>query len=126
MSHRAVLALASAALVMLTAGCGSDEGPERAAEPATPTSSATTPSSSSSTTTPPSEGLQKTRIVGEVVEDGDCVVVRDDNATTWTIAGDGAADLVVGDRVAVTGAPDLAATGCGGPLVRATSIRALP
>ncbi|GAA1912317.1 hypothetical protein [Nocardioides hwasunensis] len=85
-----------------------------------------TASPSAGATTPPSEGLQKIRVVGEVVQTGDCVVVRDDNATTWTIEGEGADGLSPGDRVSVTGAPDLTATGCGGPLVRARTISVLP
>jgi hypothetical protein len=62
------------------------------------------------------------RVVGEVVQVGDCVVVRDDNDITWTISGELATDLEIGDRVQVTGAPDLAALGCGGPVVRAVRI----
>lgn len=74
------------------------------------------------TSTPPSEGKQKIRVVGEITRTGECVVLRDENAITWTIAGEKTAQLQVGDRVRVTGAPDLGTTGCGGPLVRATDI----
>ena len=118
--------VAAAVLVLSVSGCGgepdvSTSGPGSSAGPAKPSTEPTT-----GTTTPPSEGLQKVRVVGQVVEEGDCVVVRDDNRITWTIAGDLAADLVLHDRVQVTGAPDLGATGCGGPIVTATSVRVLP
>ena len=118
--------VAAAVLVLSFTGCGgepdvSTSDPGSSAEPAKPSTEPT-----AGTTTPPSEGLQKVRVVGQVVKDGDCVVVRDDNLITWTIAGDLAADLVLHDRVQVTGAPDLRATGCGGPIVTATSVRVLP
>ncbi|WP_110241785.1 DUF5818 domain-containing protein [Nocardioides gilvus] len=76
----------------------------------------------SRTWTPPSEGKQKIRVSGEIIRTGDCVVVRDDNSITWTLTGDQTKDLEVGDRVRVTGAPDLGAKACGGPLVRTTSV----
>ncbi|PKH42212.1 hypothetical protein [Nocardioides alpinus] len=100
--------------------------PSSSTEPTAEPSTEPTTEPSTGTTTPPSEGLQKVRVVGQVVEDGDCVVVRDDNDITWTIAGELAAELVRHDRVQVTGAPDLRATGCGGPVVTATSVRVLP
>lgn len=80
------------------------------------------PTAPTKPTVPPSEGQQKIRVVGEITSVGDCVVVRDDNAITWTISGKGAGSLAEGDRVQVTGAPDLRATGCGGPLVIATTV----
>lgn len=79
-----------------------------------------------SPTTPPSEGLEKLRVVGEVVGVGDCVVVRDDHGTTWTVTGDDVEKLVLHDRVQATGTPDLTATGCGGPLVAVTRLTVLP
>jgi hypothetical protein len=119
--------VAAAVLVLSVSSCGggsdmSATDPRTSAEPTVEPSM----DPSAGTTTPPSEGLQKVRVVGQVVEDGDCVVVRDDNQITWTIAGDLAADLVLHDRVQVTGAPDLRATGCGGSVVTATSVRVLP
>ncbi len=117
-------------LALSTAACGDrslgDRATESAPEPGTPsattppeaTPSATTPSA----TTPPSEALQKIRVVGQVIEVGDCVVVRDDNEIAWTISGDLAADLVLGGRVQVTGAPDLVAPGCGGSVVTAARV----
>jgi hypothetical protein len=131
------VALLTVLLVVSVSGCG-DEQPtttdpttDRTAGPTTqPTTTESTTTEplgepTAGTTTPPSEGLQKVRVVGEVVEVGDCVVVRDDNAITWTITGKLAPDLVSGDRVAVTGAPDLAALGCGGPVVVAATVRLL-
>ncbi|NYE38941.1 hypothetical protein F4692_004096 [Nocardioides cavernae] len=120
-------------VLLLGAGCGDRDPDEptpgtRASQtPAqTPAQTPTqTPTQTQGQTTPPSEGLQKVRVVGVVERTGDCVVVRDDNDITWTIAGADAKDLPAGERVAVTGAPDLAATGCGGPLVRATSVSPL-
>lgn len=124
-------------LLVPTAGCGQDGGQDSVATES-PTSSSPSPSTPESTmpsptdrpdgqqTTPPSEGLQKTRVVGQVAEIGDCVVVRDDNGTTWTITGPLAADLVLDDRVGVTGTPNIAAMGCGGPVVEASRIDVLP
>lgn len=105
-------------LVLAVSGCGERTDVS--------TIDPTTPAPTSSTTTPPSEGLEKIRVVGQVIEDGDCVVVRDDNQITWTITGGPADELVLHDRVQVTGAPDLAAEGCGGPVVVATSVKVLP
>lgn len=124
---QAPLALLPTALLVLgVSGCGGGTDMS-ATDP--PTSGATsgaasgpTGEPSTGTTTPPSEGLQKVRVVGEVVEVGDCVVVRDDNAITWTIVGDLAASLAKGERVQVTGAPDLTAEGCGGPVVRVVRV----
>lgn len=124
-------------LLVPTAGCGQDGGQDGVATES-PTSSSPSPSTPESTmpsptdrpdgqqTTPPSEGLQKTRVVGQVAEIGDCVVVRDDNGTTWTITGPLATDLVLDDRVGVTGTPNIAAMGCGGPVVEASRIDVLP
>ncbi|MDZ5661320.1 hypothetical protein SFC79_06030 [Nocardioides sp. S-58] len=132
---RRATAVASSVLLLAVAlgACGEqDDAPTGSAtEPTTdpttePTTEPTKPpptEPTAGTTTPPSEGLEKVRVVGEVVQVGDCVVVRDDNAITWTITGPPAADLVAGDRVAVTGAPDLVATGCGGPVVEASVVR---
>lgn len=125
-------------LLVLTAGCGAEDG--RATDPGTATSPATSPtdtptdtptsspsaSPSSPATTPPSGALDKVRVVGRVVRADDCVVVEDDNATTWTIGGPLGDGLEVGDRVQVTGTPDLTATGCGGPLVEAVRAEVLP
>ena len=127
-THMRPIAATTAALLLLLLGaCGN---PDRAArgteEPtATPTAAPSTPTATeptASTTTPPSEGLEKIRVVGEVVQVGDCVVVRDDNATTWTVTGERSSELRMGSRVQVTGAPDLTATGCGGPVVLAAAI----
>lgn len=117
-------------LLLLTAGCADGDpvdpptSAQEAREPAEEPAQTQTPvpSPSAGQTTPPTDGLQKLRVVGVVERSGDCVVVRDDNGTTWTITGVPAKDLPTGARVAVTGAPDLAATGCGGPLVRATRV----
>lgn len=129
------------ALLVVTAGCGEQEGADApggatdaptASTPTTSTPTTSTPTTSPSDrpdgqqTTPPSEGLQKTRVVGQVAQIGDCVVVRDDNGTTWTITGPLSADLVLDDRVGVTGTPDIAAMGCGGPVVQASRIDVLP
>ena len=130
--HRHLPALALAALVCLaTSGCGEDEDCCAPVEPRasqeTPSALPTTPTEpTGGVTTPPSEGMERIRVVGQVVEVGDCVVVRDDNRITWTVGGDLAGELVLHDRVDVTGAPDLRATGCGGPLVGAVSVRVLP
>lgn len=124
------------ALLVVTAGCGEQEGADAPGAvtdaPTTSTPTTSTPTTGPTDppdgqqTTPPSEGLQKTRVVGRVDEIGDCVVVRDDNGTTWTITGPLSADLVLDDRVGVTGTPDIAATGCGGPVVEASRIDVLP
>lgn len=126
--HRLGIALACGVLALLT-GCGTQDsgGPadspsDGAGNPTREPPSAPTGQPTRKPTVPPSGALQKVRVVGEVVQVGDCVVVEDDNATTWTITGDRARELVAGDRVAVTGTPDLTATGCGGPLVQATRI----
>ena len=123
---RPITATTAVLLLLLLGACGNPDRAARATEEptATPTATSSTPASepTSSTTTPPSEGLEKIRVVGEVVQVGDCVVVRDDNATTWTVAGEQSAELRMGSRVQVTGAPDLTATGCGGPLVLAAAI----
>lgn len=135
MNHHLGTVLACSLLVVLTA-CGTDDGaPDVGRESSEPSGPATTssppptssPSSSptSSPSTPPStpsEAMQKVRVVGVVVQDGDCVAVEDDNGTTWTIAGEPAAGLRVGDRVQVTGAPNIAATGCAGPLIEASRV----
>lgn len=113
--------------LLAAAGCGDQSTPG----PATPTESSETPGTdrptgqppkTTKTTVPPSEGKQKIRVVGEITSIGDCVVLRDDNDITWTLTGEKTLQLRVGDRVQVTGAPDLTATGCGGPLVAATTI----
>ncbi|MCW2738797.1 hypothetical protein [Nocardioides sp.] len=127
MHPRASAVVTTAVLVLLVAGCADGGGSTTAEDPEgdTPRSSSPTTSSPPPTpppTTPPSDGLQKLRVVGEVVQVGDCVVVEDDNATTWTIVGEPATGLVLGDRVQVTGAPDLTALGCGGPVVRASRV----
>jgi len=130
------VALLALLLAVSVSGCGDREpsGSDPTTEPSAtePTTQPTTQppaepteEPTTGTTTPPSEALQKVRVVGEVVLIGDCLAVRDDNAITWTITGGPAADLVPGDRVAVTGAPDLAATGCAGPVVRARVVRVL-
>ncbi len=54
------------------------------------------------------------------------MVVRDDNGTAWTMTGDLARELVLDDRVQVTGTPLLAATGCGGPPVEVARVTVLP
>jgi hypothetical protein len=64
--------------------------------------------------------------VGRVTAVGDCVVVRDDNGTSWTITGPLASELVLHDRVQVTGTPDLTSLGCGGPVVQAARTSLLP
>lgn len=132
MHSRVLLALATALLVLFATGCGDEVGGaiDPVTEPTTPSAPAepsTVPPTKPPTgaITPPSGALQKIRVIGDVVEVGDCVVVRDDNDTTWTIAGDLASDLVVGDRVQVTGAPDLVALGCGGPVVKASVVTVL-
>lgn len=125
--HAHVLALVALA-TLITAGCGDAGGSGGSGASASPTPTTTESASSptSSPTTPPSEALQKLRVVGQVVETGECVVVRDDNDITWTITGERASDLVLNDRVQVSGKPDIRAEGCGGPLVRAVSVRVLP
>ena len=120
--RRSLGTVIACSLLVAPTGCGTDEGsnsPDRAAEP---TSTSTTTQPTTPPTKPPSEALEKVRIVGEVVQDDDCVAVEDDNGTTWTIAGDAASGLRVGDRVQVTGTPDIAAMGCAGPLVKATRV----
>lgn len=122
--HARTLLTLAALLALSTAGCGDQEQDGSATEPVTkPTTRSSSPSSSP--TTPPSEALQKIRVAGEVVEVGDCVVVRDDHTITWTITGDLAADLVLGDRVQVTGTPDLVTLGCGGSVVTAARVTVL-
>jgi len=125
--------LATVVLALMVTGCGAGEP---TAEVATDAGGSSTPSPTSpepttlsqptqptqGTTVPPSEGLEKVRVVGELVQVGDCTVVEDDNAITWTITGDRAAGLEAGDRVQVTGTPDLTALGCGGPVVRASVV----
>ena len=64
--------------------------------------------------------------MGRVTGVGDCVVVLDDNLTTWTITGPLASELLLHDRVQVTGTPDLTAMGCGGPVVQAARTSVLP
>lgn len=120
MRHRLGTALACATLVVLTS-CGSATAPPTSTR-ATPPTPTPTPTPTDAPTTPPSDAAQKIRVVGEVVQDGDCVAVEDDGGTTWTIAGEAAAGLSVGDRIQVTGIPDLAATGCAGPLVEALRV----
>lgn len=133
MPTRTALSCVTFLLALPLAGCGGpDDGPgdvarEKESSASTPSAEPTSPDPTSpapttTTTTPPSEGLEKVRVVGEVRETGDCVVVEDDDATTWTITGDLAAGLAPGDRVQVTGTPDLVATGCGGPVVQATVV----
>ena len=123
---RLLSVLLAAAAVLSVAGCG-DDGRDVVLQPdGPPPSSATTSTSRTSPTTPPSEALQKVRVTGQVIQDGDCVVVEDDNGITWTIAGDLAADLELRARVQVSGTPDLTATGCGGPLIHAVTVRVLP
>ncbi|MBS2940278.1 hypothetical protein KDN32_21290 [Nocardioides sp. J2M5] len=125
MRHLLGTALACSFLA-LTAGCG-DEPRDAAPQPdGSPTSTSRTPEPTASPTKPPSEGLEKLRVVGLVVEVGDCVVVRDDNGTTWTMTGDRAGDLTLDERVQVTGTPQLAATGCGGPPVEVSRFTYLP
>lgn len=117
------------AAVLSVSGCGDDPRAVDLQPDGPPPRSATSPpnpTSPTSPTTPPSEGRQKVRVVGQVIQDGDCVVVEDDNGTTWTIGGPYAAEATLHARVQVTGAPDLTATGCGGPLIRATTVTVLP
>ena len=137
---RTTLTLASTTLaaVMLLSACGTQDGSgrESATDPdgTTPgrSSSTTTPTSTPTDeptdqpTTPPSGQLEKVRVVGRVTGVGDCVVVRDDNRTTWTITGPLASELVLHDRVQVTGTPDLTAMGCAGPVVQAVRTSVLP
>ncbi len=111
--HRRRLLVLAVLLTLSAAGCGGEGQGGSTSDP------------SASATTPPSEALQKVRVVGEVVEVGECVVVRDDNAITWTITGDPATALVLGDRVQVTGTPDLVAPGCGGSVVVAARVTVL-
>ncbi|MGF9763481.1 hypothetical protein AAII07_50955 [Microvirga sp. 0TCS3.31] len=146
--HRTTLTLVSTTLaaVMLLGACGTQDGsgrasgtdpdgttPGRSAPTTTPTSTPTTPPSTPPSTTPtdqpttpPSGQLEKVRVVGRVTGVGDCVVVRDDNGTTWTVTGPLASDLVLRDRVQVTGTPDLTAMGCAGPVVQAVRASVLP
>ncbi|WP_210650946.1 hypothetical protein [Nocardioides sp. SYSU D00065] len=127
MRRRTPPVLATALLALVVTGCGAGE---RATEVATDARDLSTASlepttlsqPTQGTTVPPSEGLEKVRVVGEVAQVGNCTVVEDDNAITWTITGDRAASLEVGDRVQVTGTPDLVALGCGGPVVRASVV----
>lgn len=125
---------AALALLTLTA-CGDDTtsspvgdrpSPEPTSAPPTSAPRTSRPPLPTRMPTPPSEALQKIRVVGEVISIGDCVVLRDDNDITWTIqhvldAGP-SRELSLGDRIQVTGAPNVATTGCGGPIVRATTI----
>lgn len=138
MRHRlgTVLAAALTPALLLTAGCGEQDsrppdGSAAATDPAPPAAEPTTeptpePAPTTEPTTPPSGALEKTRVVGRVEDLGDCLVVRDDNDTTWTITGPLTGDLVVDDRVQVTGTPDIVAMGCGGPVVKATRVMTLP
>jgi hypothetical protein len=128
---RTTTAATAALLLLLLGACGEEDRATRGTEEptattatptVTPTATPTATEPTASTTTPPSEGLEKIRVVGEVVQVGDCVVVRDDNATTWTVTGEQSGKLRMGSRVQVTGAPDLTATGCGGPVVLAATI----
>ena len=138
--HRTSLTLASTTLaaVMLLSACGTQDGSGR--DPGTDPDGTNTPTSTTSSTptttptdqptdqptTPPSEQLEKVRVVGRVTGVGDCIVVRDDNGTTWTITGPLASELVLHDRVQVTGTPDLTAMGCAGPVVQAVRTSVLP
>lgn len=142
--HRTTLTLASTTLAaaMLLGACGTQDGsgrdtgtdpggttPGRSTSTTTPTSTPTTAPSTPPTdqpTTPPSGQLEKVRVVGRVTGVGDCVVVRDDNGTTWTITGPLASELVLRDLVQVTGTPDLTAMGCAGPVVQAVRASVLP
>ncbi len=135
MDRHTCVAVATVLLVLSVAGCGdrdasptdasptdtspTDDPTDESAEPSAPPS---TDEPSTAVTTPPSEALQKVRVVGEVIEVGDCVVVEDDNAITWTITGERSGELELGARVQVTGTPDLRTQGCGGPIVRARTI----
>lgn len=130
MRHLLGTVLACSVLACVT-GCGDDPRdvvlqPDGPAPSATTGASSPTDSPTDSPTKPPTEGLEKLRVVGQVVEVGDCVVVRDDNGTTWTMTGDLARELVLDDRVQVTGTPLLAATGCGGPPVEVARVTVLP
>jgi len=134
--HRSTLTLASTTLaaVVLLSACGTQDssGREPRTDPDGPapgrSSSTTTPTGTPTAepTTPPSGQLEKVRVVGRVTGVGDCVVVRDDNRTTWTVTGPLASELVLHDRVQVTGTPDLTAMGCGGPVVQAVRASVLP
>jgi hypothetical protein len=138
--HRTTRTLASTtfAAVMLLGACGTQDGsgrdsgtdpdgttPGRSTSTSTPTSTPTT-TPTDQPTTPPSGQLEKVRVVGRVTGVGDCVVVRDDNGTSWTITGPPASELVLRDRVQVTGTPDLTAMGCAGPVVQAVRASVLP
>jgi hypothetical protein len=128
-------------LLGAAAGCGPADAPDDGAatesvpphDDTTPTPNPTpTPSPTPATTppasprtTPPSEALQKVRVVGELVSVGECVSVRDDNGITWTLRGGAMDGLSLGERVQVTGAPDLSGDGCGGPLVKVQALRVL-
>ncbi len=128
MDRHTCVAVATVLLVLSVAGCGDRDASPTDASPTdtSPTDASPTddPTDEPSTavTTPPSEALQKVRVVGEVIEVGDCVVVEDDNAITWTITGERSGELELGARVQVTGTPDLRTQGCGGPIVRARTI----
>ena len=122
-------------LLGATAGCGPTDAPDDgsvsesvpprddAAPTPTLTPAATPPASPP--TTPPSEALQKVRVVGELVSVGECVAVRDDNGITWTLRGAALDGLSMGERVQVTGAPDLSGDSCGGPVVKVQALRVL-
>ncbi len=88
MRHLLGTVLACSVLACAT-GCG-DDPRDVVLQPDGPPPSATTGASTrpapttadaptDSPTKPPTEGLEKLRVVGQVVEVGDCVVVRDDN-----------------------------------------------
>ncbi len=78
--HRTIVAVATVLLVLSVPGCGDrDAGPTGADptdESTKPTSPSTAHARSTAATTPPSEALEKIRVVGEVIEVGDCVVVE--------------------------------------------------
>ncbi|WP_162799366.1 hypothetical protein [Nocardioides sp. 616] len=53
------------------------------------------------------------------------MAIRDANAISWTLRGARTEGLAVGDRVQVTGAPDLRGEGCGGPVVVVDALKVL-